>query len=166
MAALGASWMVVANRRSDQRTVRQLEATGCRFDRSADSDRGQGRNHVASPTYRVDPPAGGNHLAAAAAAGEYEDRLPDDGQLVHSLEHGDVILWHRPDAGEATLATLRRIADRYADDVLIVARSGLASEAAATAWHRRLHCPAVEEQALAQFVGSFRDKGPEREPDS
>ena len=163
LAVAAVSWVVIANRRAERRTVAQLEAGGCSFDRSTDTDRGQGRNHVSSsPTYRVNPPAGGDHLAAVAPPGEYGSRAPADGQVVHAQEHGDVVLWHRPDAGEATLAALRAIADRHPDDVLIVARPGLVSEVAATAWHRRLQCPSVEDRALALFVRSFRGQGPER----
>lgn len=166
LAVVAVSWVVIANRRAARQTVAQLEAGGCTFDRSTDTDRGQGRNHLAaSPTYRVDPPAGGDHLAAVAPPGEYGSRAPADGQVVHALEHGDVVLWHRPDAGEATLAALHAITDRYRDDVLVVARPGLVSEVAATAWHRRLQCPAVEDRALALFVRSFRDQGPERQRD-
>lgn len=160
------SWLVVAKRRAEQRTAARLEAGMCDFDRSADTDRGKGRNHLAaSPAYRVDPPAGGDHLASAAPPGQYGSPPPEDGEVVHALEHGDVVLWHRPDAGDATLAALRAIADRYRDDVLIVARPRLASEVAATAWHRRLRCPTLEDQALALFVRSFKDQGPERARD-
>lgn len=162
LVVVAVSWVVVANRRAERRTVAQLEAGGCSFDRSTDTDRGQGRNHIGtSPTYRVNPPAGGNHVAAVAAPGEYGSQPPADGQVVHALEHGDVVLWHRPEAPEATLSALRNLADRYRDDVLIVARPGLASEVAATAWHRRLRCPAVEDDTLGLFVRSFRDRGPE-----
>lgn len=153
--------VVINNRRASDRTVRRLEAGGCQFDRRSDPDAGQGRNHVPSPQYRVDPPAGGNHIAQAAPPGDYGANPPPDGQLVHALEHGDIVLWHRPDAGEDVLGPLREIADRYDGDVLIVSRPSLPTTVAATAWHRRLLCSQPDARALDLFVATFRDKGPE-----
>jgi hypothetical protein len=159
--------LVVADRRAQARRVAQLEAGGCRYDQRADSDAGPGRNHVTGwPTYQVDPPAGGNHLATAAPAGVYAaERVPPDGQLVHALEHGDVILWHRPDAPEEVMAGLREIAERYPTDVLVVPRPSLTDQVAATAWHHRLLCGTSHPASLDLFVSTFRDKGPERVED-
>jgi hypothetical protein len=39
-------------------------------------------------------------------------------------------------------------------------------EVAAKAWHRRLLCGRVEEPALASFIETYRNKGPERIPHS
>src|SRR5258708_5258310 len=58
----------------------------------------EGRTHLpdgTSITYNSNPPAGGNHYATPAHAGFYETP-PADGYLVHSLEHGAVILWYNP----------------------------------------------------------------------
>lgn len=165
LAAAVVASVVISNRRASERTVNRLEAGACSFDRRGDSDRGQGRNHVGTaPRYDVDPPAGGDHLGSAAQPGFYAEAAPDDGQLVHALEHGDVVLWHRPDAAPATLEALRDIANRYDDDVLVVPRESLVSEVSATAWQRRLLCPAFERAAIQLFVESYRDEGPESEP--
>lgn len=157
--------VVISNRRAAERTVRRLEAGGCRFDRSSDSDAGAGRNHVAgTPTYRVDPPAGGDHAATPAAPAVYSDRAPPDAQVVHAMEHGDVVLFYRPDLAADAVAQLRDVAARYADDVLVVARPSLTVPVAATAWHRRLLCPAPVQGSIELFARTFRDKGPEKQP--
>src|SRR5437867_10964397 len=72
-----------------------LRRDGCTTDTRADP----GRNHVSDPNYRVNPPAGGDHNPRPADAGVYEEATaPLDGNLVHALEHGFVVLWYRPAA--------------------------------------------------------------------
>jgi hypothetical protein len=158
--------VVINNRRASQRTIRSLEAGACEFDRESDEDAGQGQNHVSgSVDYQIDPPAGGNHSTSAAAPRVYGDQVPPDEQLVHAMEHGDIVLWHLPGAAPDVLDGLRSLADRYEGDVLIVPRASMRTPIAATAWHRRLLCPAFERAALDRFVSSFRDKGPEKVPE-
>ena len=155
--------VIVAKGRSSQRTIRDLEAGACEFDRRSDSDAGQGRNHVTgAPAYRVDPPAGGDHLASATPPGVYTESVPPDGQVVHAMEHGDVVLWHRPDLPAGVLSELRDIADKFDRDVLVVPRASLGTSVAATAWHKRLLCPTFERGPIELFVRSYRDQGPEK----
>ena len=157
--------LVLSNRKSSEETVSRLEAGSCQFDRRADSDSGPGRNHVASPTYEVDPPAGGNHLANAAGPGVFTaENTPPDGQLVHSLEHGYVVLWHKPDLPADEQTRLRELAGKYDRDVLLVPRPSLPQPVAATAWGRRLLCGDADVAALDLFVTSFRNEGPEKVP--
>ena len=155
--------VVVLNRQASERTIRRMEAGACEFDRRSDDDAGQGFNHVeGTPSYSVDPPAGGNHLATPASPAIYTDRLPPDGQIVHAMEHGDVVLWHKPDVAPDVLDQLRGLANRYEEDVLVVPRTSLPTPVAATAWHRRLLCPSFEAGPVEQFIRAFRDKGPEK----
>ena len=157
--------VVISNRRASERTISQLEAGACQFDRESDEDSGQGRNHVsASVAYRTNPPAGGNHSPSPAAPNVYREPPPDE-QVVHSMEHGDIVLWHKPDAAPEVLDQLRGVADRFEGDVLVVPRASMRTPVAATAWHRRLLCPAFERPAFDLFVRSYRDKGPEKVPE-
>jgi hypothetical protein len=151
-----------------------LEQDGCTVDSRAD----RGQSHVTSPTYSVNPPAGGDHLPAAAPAG-FSDmaNVPADGNLVHSLEHGFVVVWYRPDGvAAATLDGLRELA-RSRRWVLVVPRPSLPTALAATAWHRRLLCPdgggpdgggpdgadpLRADGPIGNFVTAFRNQGPEK----
>jgi len=152
----------VNDRRASQRVVAQLTARSCElFDRLSDG----GSSHVASPSYGVDPPSGGDHSPAAASAGVYsEGNAPGDGELVHAMEHGYVILWHRPDVDDPQRDVLDDIATRFERDVLLVPRKALERPVAATAWHRRLLCRDAEGDTLTRFVRQYRNEGPERIP--
>lgn len=155
----------LARRQSDQRLEAALTAGSCRVDGRSDRDAGTGRNHVASPIFEVDPPAGGDHTAQAASAGEFTaGTVPPDGQLVHALEHGYVALWYRPDISSETLEALRGLRGEFERDVLLIPRPTLPVTVAATAWHRRLLCDTAESEPLRRFVTAYRNKGPERVP--
>jgi hypothetical protein len=136
-----------------------LEEGGCTVDSRTD----KGRAHVKAPTYSVNPPAGGDHDPVPAPAGFYDmANVPGDGHLVHSLEHGFVIVWYQPaGAAPGTLDGLRDLAGGHRW-VLVVPRPSLPTALAATAWHRRLLCPAVATGPIGNFVVAFRNQGPEK----
>ncbi len=162
---VGVAARVVANRSESRDVRRQLTAGSCTFDTRADPTDPSPANHVPNPTYRVEPPAGGNHSPQAAPARTYgDDQVPPDGQLVHAMEHGYVILWHRPDISGPDRDALRRVADRHERDVLVVPRPQLSTPVAATAWGNRLLCRAMEPDALDLFTREYRNKGPEKVP--
>lgn len=164
VAVLAAVAYTAFDRRREERALRaRLTAGSCTFDtRSDPTDRGT-QSHVASPTYEVDPPAGGNHMPAAAAPAVYgAESVPPDGRLVHALEHGDVVLWYRPGLDQEALDALTAVAERYTNDVLVVPRRSLEQTVAATAWGKRLLCGELEPGRIAEFVRAYRDKGPEQ----
>jgi hypothetical protein len=156
---------ITNSRRSNQRIVSALEDSGnCDYDSRTDSDRGPGNNHVTgNVTYEVNPPSGGNHNPSPSPPGIFTvDNTPPDAQIVHSLEHGYVAIWHRPDVDAATLDGLKGVANKYPRDVLLVPRASLEQPVAATAWHRRLLCERPDVEALDRFVREYRNKGPEK----
>lgn len=158
--AAGATYLVVTERRADALEAR-LTAGSCVRDQQA--DRTEGSGHVPSPSYAVDPPAGGDHLADAARAGAFTAaRAPADGLLVHSLEHGYVVLWYGPGATASDVDALLTVQRDNPDDVILVERPSLPVRVAATAWEQRLLCPGVEPDALSAFVERFVGKGPEK----
>jgi len=158
---------IVNSRRSNDRVVSDVEASGaCKYDSRNDRDGGAGQNHVNGDiTYDVDPPAGGDHNPSPSPAGIFTmANTPPDANIVHSLEHGYVTLWHRPDLDSAGLDQLRELARRYDRDVLLAPRASLPVPVAATAWHRRLLCERPDVASLERFVTAYRNKGPEKIP--
>jgi len=125
---------------------------------------GASRDHISNPTYEVNPPAGGAHTPAPAQPGFYREgrELPSDGQLVHAMEHGFVVLWHKPDLGAADMGRIETLSDRFGRELIVVPRLSLGGPVAVTAWHRRLLCSEIDADAIAAFVEKYADKGPEK----
>lgn len=150
------------DRRQDAQLREALTSGSCEVDRETDPTRPQGQNHVPNPVFRVNPPAGGDHLAGVARGGVYSGTsVPADGLLVHSLEHGYVIAWHAPDLPDEQVEQLRAFEERHSGDVIVAEREGLPVPVAATAWGQRLLCQEVEPEALDTFVDEYVGKGPE-----
>ena len=160
-AAVGA--YVVVDRRGNAELSDALTAGSCEVDEQTDPTSGPPGNHVPNPSYAVDPPAGGNHLGSGVtASGVYAgDRVPVDGLLVHSLEHGYVVLWHQPGLDPGGLAQLVALQKASGNDVIVVERASLPVPVAATAWGHRLLCGAVEPAVLKRFVEERVGNGPE-----
>ena len=70
------------------------KAAGCELQ----SFKGKSREHTEDPNeaikYDSNPPSEGRHFAAPAEDDAY-DEAPDVKQLVHTLEHGRVIVWFK-----------------------------------------------------------------------
>lgn len=155
---------VIDSRRGDAELRTALTAGSCEVDSKADG-KTTATGHVPDPTYTVEPPAGGNHNPGAARGGVYAGTsVPDDGLLVHSLEHGYVVAWHRPDLPAAQQAQLESFEQRHQGDVIVVERAGLPVRIAATSWGQRLLCDSVEPDVLDRFAERYIGKGPENVP--
>lgn len=164
LVVLVATVVVVKNKNDARADQARLTAGSCRYDTESDRTAPSPNNHVAPASYALDPPAGGNHDPSAAAGGLYDaegQTPPPDAQLVHSLEHGLVVIWHRPDLDANDLAAVRGVFDDLADDVIVVPRASLTGKVAATSWGRRLRCGEVEPGTLSEFVDLYRNKSPE-----
>lgn len=153
------------DRRQDAQLREALTSGSCETDRETDPTGGAGQNHVPSPSYAVNPPAGGNHLASAARAGVYSGpSVPPDGLLVHSLEHGYIVAWHSPDLPAEQKEQLEEFQREHQDDVIVVERANLPVPVAATAWGHRLLCQQVEPAVLERFFEERVGDGPEDVP--
>ncbi len=157
-AVAGLGWPIYQSFRADAELKAALTAGSYAYDQNSEP----GREHVADPSYEVNPPAGGAHLAAPAEARDYSgESAPADGALVHSMEHGNVVLWYRPDLDADGRAALKAIAAEFPGDVILVERESMPTNVAATAWHQRVLGDRVVRKTLVRFITEFRDQGPE-----
>jgi uncharacterized protein DUF3105 len=133
--------------------------------------------HTVNPNERIkyqsNPPAGGKHFQQPADDGAYS-QAPPDTYLVHSEEHGRVIIWFKPGLPKSTRAKLRSLFEQdQGFQLLLVPRSNMPYEVAATAWNRDpdpkgtgkvLGCKRTSDamyDALRAFIEDNRGNGPE-----
>ncbi|HEX2161285.1 MAG TPA: DUF3105 domain-containing protein [Thermoleophilaceae bacterium] len=136
--------------------------------------------HISSPDetvrYRSDPPTSGKHHPVPAEDNAYAVS-PDVRRIVHTLEHGRVVIWFDEDLPAKARASLKAF---YRDDshhvLLVPDTTDMPYAVAATAWNREpgrygtgrlLGCREYSGDvftALAAFRDRHRDRGPELVP--
>lgn len=140
------------------------EAAGC----DLESYPSEGNNHTSGDVaYGTNPPTSGDHDAIPAEDGVYIESQREE-NLVHSLEHGRILLQFSRDADEQTKGGLQALYDEDPEHmILTVNATGMPYEVAATAWRHLLGCPEMNDEvygALRAFRSEYRDAGPELVP--
>ncbi|MBI2613396.1 MAG: DUF3105 domain-containing protein [Candidatus Levybacteria bacterium] len=123
-------------------------------------------NHVPEGTsieYESNPPAAGSHYAKTSHAGMY-DKAPADGNLVHSLEHGAVILWYRENLPKEDIEKLKKIFSQTPGRSIMTPRKSLDVPVAVSSWGRVLRLQAIDEKQIKAFFETNHDRAPEQAP--
>jgi Protein of unknown function (DUF3105) len=143
--------------------------------------RAPSREHTQDPDqklkYNLNPPAAGRHYEIPAEDGIYNEQPPKE-HLVHTEEHGRVIVWFKRSLPENARGQLKTLFEE--DPVQLVLtpddENNMPYDVAATAWGADppelgtgylMGCPNFNEQAfdaLRAFIGEHRGNGPEPVP--
>ncbi len=132
------------------------------------------RDHVTSCSeiaFGNFPVAGGQHYSSWADFGRYDAPVPL-GFLVHSLEHGAVVLAYKcPDGCPDVVAGLQAIADAQVDDVcraagrdnrmIVVPEPRLRTPIAVLAWEHIFEATCFDDAAIREFVAAHYAHAPE-----
>jgi len=114
--------------------------------------------------YSTNPPVGGQHYDKTAPAGIY-DKMLADGNLVHSLEHGAVILWYNPKlVSKAQIKTLKEIFNQTSGKGIIAPRESMDAPVVLSSWGRILKLKTIDEKQIKAFFDSNSDRAPEQAP--
>jgi hypothetical protein len=114
--------------------------------------------------YNTDPPTSGPHYPDPEPGGFYTTVIAS-GFLVHSMEHGGIIIYY--DASELTasnLDALRALADAHpgtSSQVCVVPRTDPTYPIILTAWTHRLRLTSYDQFRIDGFIALFIGKGPE-----
>lgn len=131
----------------------------------------EGQVHVppGSPvSYGTMPPTSGAHYARATTAGFYA-QTPPLGSLVHSLEHGAVIIYYDPERlsqdkeAEEHLRTLARGYRSTWMSVIVAPQPEPVPEFpyVLTAWTVMLRLPEYDRDRVMAFLAEYLGRGPE-----
>jgi hypothetical protein len=163
--------------RRETNLQRAVEAAGCELRR--ERAKGDGEHVEGRVRYESKPPHSGPHNPIPAEDGAYTEAPPME-NLVHSLEHGRIIIQYRPGVPDELVGSLKALFDEDPVHMTLVPdQSGMEYAVAATAWTdedgtgpepsygRLLGCPEANTRiydAIRAFRDSFRDRGPEYVP--
>lgn len=126
-------------------------------------DRGNAHVRSGTPVAQNEPfPLSGPHWPRATPAAFYQEAQPK-GELIHALEHGQVVVYY--DApGFKGLSVLKRWTAQFAgpwSGLVAVPHKGLGDDVVLTAWRHRLRLDTFDEAALAAFMDAYMGRGPE-----
>lgn len=128
-----------------------------------ETDRGNTHVRAGTPVAEGEPfPLSGPHWPKATPAGFYQEPQPK-GELIHALEHGQVVVYYES-PGFKGLSVLKRWSAQFAgpwSGLIAVPHKGLGDDVVLTAWRRRLRLDAFDEAALAAFMDAHMGRGPE-----
>jgi hypothetical protein len=111
----------------------------------------------AAVRYNSSPPTSGPHSGATITTGIYDSPVRD-AQAVHAMEHGHVIIHYAPRVTAHDVATLRRIAKHYPEDVVLTPDPRLRDPIALTAWGRIDILPALDQPRIERFIEALRGR--------
>lgn len=126
------------------------------------------RDHVDGRVeYSTNPPTSGNHAAAAPTNGFYPSAPPPDERIVHSLEHGNVVMYWNPDKlDQASFDKLKALYEdlkrsRARSCIILAQRQNMDAPIALTAWGALATLDQFDEAAIRAFWRDYVAKGPE-----
>ncbi len=127
----------------------------------------EGNGHVADGTkitYKNDPPTSGDHYQTWVLPGFYTAPQANE-LLVHSLEHGYVIIYYnKAKLSDADMGHIRSLTNAYKgqwDGVVAIPRDDAQNAVVLTAWNNMLKMPTFDKDKMNAFVDKFRGRGPE-----
>lgn len=127
----------------------------------------QGQDHVPDTTkvsYDSNPPTSGPHYVNSKPAGIYDKPVPD-GNLVHSMEHGAVIIWYQSNLPQDQINQLKNIYNSVGiSKKIMVPRDNLDVPVALTSWGKVLKLQTIDEVRIKEFMQTNNDRGPEQAP--
>jgi hypothetical protein len=131
----------------------------------------EGHEHIpptaATPEYKTNPPTSGNHVEPPLqqADGAYKE-MPQELDIVHSLEHGRMELQYSPDLSESAQLELIGLYDTMYGATLLFPNENMPYEVAATTWHNLIGCNEYKGAITLDAIRAFGAKtwGNGREP--
>jgi hypothetical protein len=132
----------------------------------------EGNKHVndGDPiTYKNYPPSSGTHYSTPASPGFY-DTPQKEGNFVHSLEHGYIVLYYKPDLPDATKQQLKDLMTKLPMSkynkvkMVIVPYTNMTTPLAIAAWDRLLLMNDYNYDEIQTFYQQYVDRGPEDVP--
>lgn len=125
----------------------------------------EGRVHTENKvSYETFPPTSGDHSQYPADYGFYDKPVPFE-NLVHSLEHGDIVIYYNNSLiSQKELENLREISSitYRGSGIEVVPNNEIKKPIVLTAWTKMLELESVDSLQIKQFIYEFIYEGPEK----
>jgi len=132
----------------------------------------EGGNHVPENEiihYKSNPPSSGPHNPSTAELG-FSYKVQPIGRVVHSMEHGAVVIYYRPDLPESDKESLRKLFDQLPRatsgevKLIVTPYPDLQAPMVLAAWTRLLPLEKFDYLEIFTFYRAWMGKGPEGTP--
>jgi Protein of unknown function (DUF3105) len=123
----------------------------------------EGHTHIpptaATPEYKTNPPTSGNHVEPPyqQADGAYKE-MPQEIDMVHSMEHGRMEIQYSPDLSESAQLELIGLYDTMYGATLLFPNENMPYEVAATTWRNLLGCNEYKGAITLDAIRAFGAK--------
>jgi hypothetical protein len=120
----------------------------------------EGHEHIPqgspTPEYKTNPPTSGNHVVPPyqQADGAYAE-MPEEIDIVHSLEHGRLEIQYSPDLPEKDQLALKGVFDTMYGATLLFPNDNMSYNVAATTWTNLIGCPAYKGAITLDAIRDF-----------
>lgn len=119
----------------------------------------EGNEH---PAYNSNPPTSGWHWEGLAGAGIKDTPVPDE-LLLHSMEHGAVVVWYRDNLEQNEIDTIKEAFNSASGKKILVPRKDLDVPVALTSWGYLLKLEEIDQSTIIDFIETNNNKAPEDE---
>ena len=119
-----------------------------------------GEEHEA---YNSSPPTSGPHYEIPSDTGFFESAIEAE-QVVHNLEHGQIVIWYSPDAPSETLTDIENLVDQEPQATVAVPYTDIESPYTfvLTGWTAAQRCEQVSQEVVDDFRREYQGMGPEK----
>ena len=119
----------------------------------------KGESH---PAYNSNPPTSGWHWASVAGGGIKDKPVPDE-LILHSMEHGAVVVWYREGLEQGKIDQIKEAFNSVSGKKIMLPHKDLDVPVALTSWGYLLKLQTVDEQTIKDFIATNNNRAPEDE---
>lgn len=115
------------------------------------------------PPYNSNPPTGGWMYDGVGGAGIHDKEVADE-LLIHSMEHGAVIVHYKSDLNSDQIGQIKAVYGSASGRKILVPRENLDAPVALTSWGRLLKLQTIDPNQIKSFIETNENRGPEKPP--
>lgn len=126
----------------------------------------QGAQHIARgvshPPYNSNPPTSGWHWGDGVAGPGIKDKEIPDELVLHSMEHGAVIVWYKDNLPKDDVEKIKSAFNNASGKKIMIPRKNLDVPVALTSWGWILELKTIDEVKIKEFIEIRSDRAPEK----